>query len=1343
MIKKLNLVSKKFFLILLTILVFITIHSNNVKTNAEIISNDDSYYSLLDDYYIQNKNQGFLGVCWSFAATRSLETAFAKKINEFYSFSEAGVSILTKGEIGGGALFMSHYYWSEENGILLEQDFPYENLMYVTGDYNSPNSNVKQYLEYTKNLRTSSIYKNVNFKELQNESKQIKNHIKNEGSVYIEILNYQYSKNEKNNTYYLEYNKRNRDHHAVSLVGWDDNYTLPNGEKGAYIALNSNSYHSYDSIIHIPYSCKSTTSPYGYIVNEKNIIKSRKNNDFLDNPLYLKNSTKSNFESKKGKKLLNNNIFSYDQLVDISYINPNNLNISIEVLYDNENVNNLFQIIREENDYRLKSKTNLKAGKYKVKLKYNVKEKQYDEIREIFVTDYTEMNIFETYFSRKDNNFDYKLTKNQLLTNNNDFILINNLNNEKATFYIRPNLYHKIKSYSINDGNENYIENKVLNSIEIVYDFKNKNVGVENSYITFTLEDGKKITKKIIAHFLDKNENYTFPSVIYDKDNAYTTKKITNFLPFKTSKKNSSSDKFYFTTFEKPNNKLIGYELNGTNSYKYIVTEKDENGFYIEKDVNFLNKFRFQGNNYATKKGSAFDYQYTIFAKPIFEKDEENIEFNELNISLSKNTFTALETINKEDLNVIATKDNKNYDVTLVDIKYMNEKFLQYGDSHITLTLKYNNKEYDYIYSNLQINKKIVNFEKPEITSFKFDNNEHTLEIKESNLYTFTNNKNTLPGKYITKINIKDQRNCIFENGEQEIIIEWEITKPKYTNFKITSKNETTFYSLSTLDINDFEASCLIDEAPTKVIIKSLSYQTNNNYLTINDTYVTFELFYLNEKIADYKHIIKVNKNIIEFSEPNIKSFYFDNTEKNLSITSNSKYIINNNSQKNIGKYETTVEIIDKENYVFDNKETTIKINWEIKEPLKENIQVYNNENNAQYYSLSTLNINDFTAKGKMNNFDTDLKILEIKYNQNKSLNIEDTYVIFVLDYNTYIFEYQFNLIVEKNKITFDLPKIKTFIYDGNPKQLNIPINSKYEIIDSIKTNVGKYKTTVRICDNKNYTFENNEDIITINWEIKSRGIINLNINSQKSIFPSLSKIDKDNFTVTADLDGVIINLDVLEIKYKNNSNLQINDKFVTLKLNYKEYFLEKQFEINVEKNILNFNMPENLKFIYDGKPKKPEIKGDIKYTILNNSQTDAGKYESVVVINDTTNYSFKNDLLEIKISWEIEKAKINYKTNEKNKIYFTKQDNLLYSYDLKNWLPYTNEIAVNIKYEKIYFKINDNYEEISFLTKDLANFKASKSNGTIIGVFALMVSLGLITTLGIIYYIKNKKRIS
>ena len=171
-------------------------------------SNLPSYYSILDDYYLLNKNQSKMGLCWDFASTRSVETLYAKHLNEYISLSEAGYAFYTK-EVGSGSPFSAHHYAmsrdddrdddEKEGFTYFENQFPYELLFYANGDPRKTEGTAKRINSYLSKLKLKGLGEMIEPVRISGKNKveKIKQHIYHESSVFYEIKNYILSNRQK------------------------------------------------------------------------------------------------------------------------------------------------------------------------------------------------------------------------------------------------------------------------------------------------------------------------------------------------------------------------------------------------------------------------------------------------------------------------------------------------------------------------------------------------------------------------------------------------------------------------------------------------------------------------------------------------------------------------------------------------------------------------------------------------------------------------------------------------------------------------------------------------------------------------------------------------------------------------------------------------------------------------------------------------------------------------------------------------------------------------------------------------------------------------------------------
>lgn len=215
---------------------------------------------------VKIKNQGNTNSCWAFAELGALETNLAMKdyknsVNKkIYDFSERHMIYATADKAflddkinnngyridinKGGSLLMAQAYLTNGTGAINEEDMPFEN--------NENNIDISEI--QNKNIQTT-VYDTIVFATPENDKEKstvmldMKSHISTYGGIYAGIYGANIMKsnyyNSKTGAIYCGNESQKMDH-AVTIIGWDDNYSKSNFNSnnqpqndGAWIVKNT------------------------------------------------------------------------------------------------------------------------------------------------------------------------------------------------------------------------------------------------------------------------------------------------------------------------------------------------------------------------------------------------------------------------------------------------------------------------------------------------------------------------------------------------------------------------------------------------------------------------------------------------------------------------------------------------------------------------------------------------------------------------------------------------------------------------------------------------------------------------------------------------------------------------------------------------------------------------------------------------------------------------------------------------------------------------------------------------------------------------------------------------
>lgn len=208
-------------LLVITILtaIFSTVYATDEQTEIP------NKYDLRNDINIRIENQKDKPWCSRYAYVKMVETYLQKTKGLNYNLSEGYLNY----SLNLGNSFMSGEY-------VLEDDFP--NIEYPVTE-----ANTKKFNEATE----KAVIKNVELYLNDIDNNKIKEYIMKYGSIELSIFNTDNQwNNYKGGIYHKDMgNISQAKKHAVSIIGWDDNYSRNNfvyekpEKDGAWLVLNS------------------------------------------------------------------------------------------------------------------------------------------------------------------------------------------------------------------------------------------------------------------------------------------------------------------------------------------------------------------------------------------------------------------------------------------------------------------------------------------------------------------------------------------------------------------------------------------------------------------------------------------------------------------------------------------------------------------------------------------------------------------------------------------------------------------------------------------------------------------------------------------------------------------------------------------------------------------------------------------------------------------------------------------------------------------------------------------------------------------------------------------------
>lgn len=408
-------------------------------------------YCMRDEYFIPTTMQGSHGICWSFAGNTALSTTIMKQTKEYYNFSEAWMTTAFNGfshdnvmksqigatgnyYVGGGGIFIYFDVLCQKYGVMLEQDFSFEDLQVVCNE--NADDMVKNFSQYAnfeilENVKGGKFINYIESYSRQTTMNSIKQHILKNGAVYASYLwGGENSKQLSQKTIYYKKPNVQGGGHAVSIIGWDDDFSLTvDGTKytGAWIAMSSwGNAKGDEGIYYIFYDDATLNEMWGYkwTGDAKDLFLTTTIED-CSNPYYtnLKGAYYGNYSGTSAKTQQKNVFFNDDINLTYSYTTSNGAEvISAEVFKQEQCVDNIVDAdINHETKKIIVSGTDVPVGAYKVVVTYSDGTNTEKSINNFYVFDGGEINYAKYNFNFSG---DYASNNDGGSINNNGFYQI-------------------------------------------------------------------------------------------------------------------------------------------------------------------------------------------------------------------------------------------------------------------------------------------------------------------------------------------------------------------------------------------------------------------------------------------------------------------------------------------------------------------------------------------------------------------------------------------------------------------------------------------------------------------------------------------------------------------------------------------------------------------------------------------------------------------------------------------------------------------------------------------------------------------------------------------------------
>lgn len=505
-------------------------------------------YCMRDDYILYTQAQGSQELCWSFAASTSLSTTIMKATGEYLDFSEAWISLALRHAVEEKTLpnftnnmSSSHTYgdtgWflgfdlvANRCGVVLEQDYSYGDSFLTCNENAEEYYNVyRQYASY--DLMNEVVAVRFDDYALRSKKETILNSMKSfllkDGSIAAQTYTGGFATttyNGENILYQSPSSSSTDGSHIVSLIGWDDSFTLTENGKtytGAWIVLNSwDNASGRDGIFYILYDDATYLNDtyfwgYKYLGNPHTddlyfsdaIVESSASCTTDKTGAYYGDFSAATAETKQ------KNIFFGTREVSLTYryeISSGAAVDGVEVYLDGNCVTQDFSVALDPSAKTISIfSSEAQPGAYKVAIAYSASGVTRNYFNSFYLCDGTELTSFNLITKESDNSIVNNGYYNLYYRYGNaveEIVYFTSKSSGEIRYYIPLATYHRIVSV-VSESSGVKIDADLAHSY--VYLSLDYEVSTESVYpVTFLTSDGVEKTVRICVIHAEAGETF-------------------------------------------------------------------------------------------------------------------------------------------------------------------------------------------------------------------------------------------------------------------------------------------------------------------------------------------------------------------------------------------------------------------------------------------------------------------------------------------------------------------------------------------------------------------------------------------------------------------------------------------------------------------------------------------------------------------------------------------------------------------------------------------------------------------------------------------------------------------